>query len=127
VTDVKKQRVCIKFCFKLGRSATETSETLKILSGEQIVCRTQVFEWFSKFRISMTSAKDAEHLEHVSTSKMGESAEQVKEVLLKNRRMTLHEVANIFSISFVSVSQFREFWKGICMYFQLPPNLCRAC
>jgi len=53
-------------------------------------------------------AEDAEHLEHILTSKTGESAEQVKEVLLKNRRMTLHEVANMFGISFVSVRRILE-------------------
>jgi hypothetical protein len=79
MTDVKKQRVCIKFCFKLERGATETSEILKVVSGEQTVRRTQVFVWFSKFRSSMTSAEDAEHLGLISTSKTGEYVERVKE------------------------------------------------
>jgi hypothetical protein len=41
-----KQRVCIKFCFQLGRSATETSESLQVAYIEQTVERTQVFDWF---------------------------------------------------------------------------------
>jgi len=62
MTDGKEQHVCIKFYFKLGRSSTETSETLKVPSGEQTVGRTQVFDWFSKFRSCVTSAEDAERL-----------------------------------------------------------------
>jgi hypothetical protein len=77
---------------------------LKVPSGEQTVGKTQIFYWFSKFRSSVTSAEDAGRLECISTSKTGASVEQVKEVLLKNRGMTLYEVANVFGISFVSVS-----------------------
>ena len=102
--DSKERYVCFKFCFKLGRHTTETSETLKVPSGQQTVGKTQIFYWFSKFRSSVTSAEDAGHLERISTSKTGASVEQVKEVLLKNRGMTLYEVANVFGISFVSVS-----------------------
>jgi hypothetical protein len=104
----------LKFCFKLERRGTEISETLKVPSGEQTVWRTQVFEWFSKFRSSMTSARDAVHLEHISTSITGENAEQVKEVLLKNRWITLHEVAYIFGISFVSVTSENIGRQSVC-------------
>jgi len=101
---------------KLGRRTTETSETLKTPSGEQTVGRTQVFDWFSKFRSSAASAEDAERLEHISTSKTGKSAGQVKEVLLKNRRMTLYEVANVFGISFVSASPENFGRQSVCAY-----------
>lgn len=62
----------------------------------------------------MTSAEDAKHLEHISTSRTGESAERVKEVLLKNRRMTLYEVADVFGISFVSVSSENCGRQSVC-------------
>jgi hypothetical protein len=87
---------------------------VKVPSGEQTVVRTQVFDWFSKFRSCVTSAEDAEHLEQISTSKRRESAEQMKEVLLKNRRMTLYEVANVFNISFVSVSSENFGRQSVC-------------
>jgi hypothetical protein len=90
------------------RTTTETSETLKVTFGEQTAGRTHVFDWFSKFRSCMTSAEDAEHLELTSTSKTGESVERLKEVVLKNRRMTLYEVANVFGTSFVPVSSGME-------------------
>ena len=51
--------------------------------------RAQVFEWFSKFRNSVTSPEDAERLERISTSKTGESADRVKEVLFKNKNDTV--------------------------------------
>jgi hypothetical protein len=45
-----EQRVCIKFCVKLGKSATETLEMLREAFGEHSLSRTTVFEWHSPFK-----------------------------------------------------------------------------
>ena len=47
---MKKQHVCIKFCFKLGLSAVETFEMLEVACVEQTMGRTQLFDPFSKFK-----------------------------------------------------------------------------
>jgi hypothetical protein len=39
-----KQRVCIKFCVRLGKSTTETLEMLHEAFGEHFLSRTAVFE-----------------------------------------------------------------------------------
>jgi hypothetical protein len=41
----KEQRVRIKFCANLGKSATETIETIQQGFGDQSLSRTQVFQW----------------------------------------------------------------------------------
>ena len=46
-----EQRVNIKFLItKLGKSATETYNLLPEVCGDQCLSRTQVFEWFKKFK-----------------------------------------------------------------------------
>jgi hypothetical protein len=45
-----KQHVCITFCVKLRKSATETIEMLREAFGEHSLCRTAVFEWHSWFK-----------------------------------------------------------------------------
>jgi len=41
-----EQRICIKFCFKIGKPATETYQLLQQAFGEDVMVRTQVFDWF---------------------------------------------------------------------------------
>jgi hypothetical protein len=45
-----EQRMCIKFCVKLGKSATETLEMLHEAFGEHSLSWTTVFEWHSCFK-----------------------------------------------------------------------------
>jgi len=47
--DFREQGACIKFCFKLGKTATEFYEMLKTAFGEQAMGRSQTFQWFSRF------------------------------------------------------------------------------
>ena len=45
-----KQRISIKFCFKIGKTATETYQLLQQAYGEDAMGRTQVFGWFCRFK-----------------------------------------------------------------------------
>ena len=50
MVDFREQRVFIKFCFKLGKTATECCEMLKTAFGEQAMGRSPTFQWFSRLR-----------------------------------------------------------------------------
>ena len=53
-----EQRICIKFCFKIGKTATEPYQLLQQAYGEDAMGRTQVLDWFRRFkegRISVES------------------------------------------------------------------------
>jgi hypothetical protein len=50
--DKIEQRVCIKFCVKLGKSATETLEMLHEAFGEHSLSQIVVLEWHSRFKAS---------------------------------------------------------------------------
>jgi hypothetical protein len=45
-----EQRVCIKFCMKLGKYAIETHEILCKAFEEHSLSRRAVFEWHSCFK-----------------------------------------------------------------------------
>jgi hypothetical protein len=60
-TDGKiEQCICIKFCVKLGKSATETLEMLHEDFGKHSLSRTVVLEWYSGFKAGRMSVEDDE-------------------------------------------------------------------
>jgi hypothetical protein len=50
MVDVKEQRICIKFCFKLNKTAAETHRMLKEAFSEQALSQAGTFEWFTRFK-----------------------------------------------------------------------------
>jgi hypothetical protein len=53
-----EQRVCIKFCVKLGKSANETLEMLYEFFGEHSLSWTAVFEWHGCFKAGRVPVED---------------------------------------------------------------------
>jgi hypothetical protein len=47
---LKEQHVCIKFCQKLGKTATEMYEMLQQAFGEAVLSRSKTFECYPKFK-----------------------------------------------------------------------------
>jgi hypothetical protein len=70
-----EQRVCIKFCVKVGKSVTETLEMLLEAFGEHSLSRTVVFEWHSHFKAGPVSVEDDERSGQPGTSKTTENVE----------------------------------------------------
>jgi len=52
-----EQRICIKFCFKIGKTTTETYQLLQQAYGEDAMGRTQVFDWFCRFKEDISKTK----------------------------------------------------------------------
>jgi hypothetical protein len=45
MADLKEQCIFVKFCFKRGKTASETNEMLKTAFGHSAMGRTRTFEW----------------------------------------------------------------------------------
>ena len=61
MADFREQRACIKFCLKLGKTATECYEMLKTAFGEQAMGLPKHFSGFpglrqAELRLMMTNA-----------------------------------------------------------------------
>ena len=76
-----EQHVNVKFCMKLGKSATETYDLLKKVYGDECLSRTQVFEWFKRFKEGREEVGDDQRPSHPSTSKIDASIEKVGEIV----------------------------------------------
>jgi len=45
-----EEQLAIKFCFKAGKSATETLQMVNAAYGDQALTRLNVFRWYGRFR-----------------------------------------------------------------------------
>ena len=58
--DTLEERYAIKFCFKLGKNATETYGMLQTAFGPSCMNRAWVFEWHKRFKEDTESVRDDE-------------------------------------------------------------------
>ena len=58
--DTLEERYAIKFCFKLGKNATEKCEMLQTDFGPTCMNRASVFEWHKIFKKGRESVRDDE-------------------------------------------------------------------
>ena len=58
--DTLEERYAIKFCFKLGKNATETCGMLHTAFRPSCVNRVSVFEWHKRFKKGRESVRDDE-------------------------------------------------------------------
>ena len=63
-----EQRYAIKFCVKLGKTATETREMLVTAYSNEALRRTQVFEWDRRFNEGQDSVEDDERQGRTKTA-----------------------------------------------------------
>jgi len=64
-----EHRFNVKFCMKLGISATETYDLLKKAYDDECLYCTQVFEWFKRFKEGREEIGDDQRPGRSSTSK----------------------------------------------------------
>jgi len=99
MADFREQRACIKFCFKLGKTATECYEMLMTAFGEQAMGRSETYEWFSRFKAGRTSTDDDERSGRPVSSLTPEMIDRVRHVIREDRRRTVDEVSMLVGIS----------------------------
>jgi len=99
MADLREHRACIKFCSKLGKTATECYEMLKTAFGEQAMGHSQTFQWFSRFKAGRTSIDDDERSGRPVSSSTPEMIERVRQIIREDRRSTIDEVSMLVGIS----------------------------
>jgi len=99
MADVKEQTICIKLRFKLNKTAAETHRMLKEPFAEQALSQARTFEWFKGFRDGRESVEDRKHSGRLSTCTTAEMIAKVCEVILEDRRQTIHNICNRVGLS----------------------------
>ena len=71
-----EQRICINFCLKLGKTATETHQMLQQAFQNEALSRSKTLEWFSRYKAG-TSFFDNERSGHPLSARNPENIELV--------------------------------------------------
>jgi transposase len=98
MSSLNEQRVCVKFCFKLGQTFTEASEMLQKVFGDETMSRTTTYQWYRRFEDGRTSIEGDPRSGRPSSTD-DDSIEQVRAVIRSDRRLTVQEVAYECGIS----------------------------
>ena len=100
-----EQSVNVKFCVKLGKSATETYDLLKKVYGDECLSRTQVFEWFKSFKGGREEIGGVQRPRRPSTSKTDANIKKVGEIFGQNRRLNIRAVSKLINFDKETVRQ----------------------
>jgi len=98
MSDRTEQRICLRFCFRLVKTATEAHEMLQKAFKKEALSRTQVFECFARFKRGEMSVEDHPHFGRLSTSRTDENVEKIREQINEDRRYTIDEISEATGI-----------------------------
>ena len=87
--DTLKERYAIKFCFKLGKNATETYGMLQTAFQPSCMNRASVFEWHKTFKEGRESVRDDERCGRSKEVRTPELIGQIKNFMDKDRRVSI--------------------------------------
>jgi len=108
MVEVDEQRVCIKFCVRLGKTGSEAFEMLKQAFGDSCMSRSRTFEWFGCFKNGRTSTANDDRSGRPSTTPS--KVEQVRAALNQDRHRTIHDLCAEVGMELVMdlVSEFSQ-------------------
>jgi len=87
----QEQRICIKFCQKIGKTATETVDLIKLAFGMNSLSQSRVFEWFARFRDGRGTTEDDLHTGRPIASRTAERVEEISNLIIKDRRISVNK------------------------------------
>jgi len=102
MVEVDKQRVCIKFCVRLGKTGSETFEMLKQGFGDSCMSHSRTFEWFGRFKNGKTLTANDDQSGQPSTAT---TPSKVEQAVNQDRRRTIHDLCAEVGIGYGSCQQ----------------------
>ena len=85
--------------FLIGKTATEKYQLLQQAYDEDAMGRTQVFDWFRRFKECRTSVESDPRSGRQSTSRNEEMIAEARTIVRNNRRLTVRDIADGCGIS----------------------------
>ena len=98
-----EQRPNIKFCFKIGKTFTETFELMKKVYSDDCLSRARVHEWFTRFRDGREDINDDEQTGRPKSVITENSIEIVREFIKNEPKSSLKFMESELNISKTSI------------------------
>ena len=98
-----EQRANIKFCFKLGKTFSETHQMMKEVYGDDCLSRSRIHEWFKRFQEGREALEDVERSGRPRNVVNEENAEIVREFIRKEPKSSLIYTKSELEISALSI------------------------
>ena len=118
--DTLEDRYAIKFCYKLGKNATETYGMLQIAFGLSCMNQASVFEWHKIFKEGKETVRDDERCGRSKEVNTPELIGQIKNFMDKDCRVSIETISAQFDVSMGTVHtvihEELKMWK-ICVKF----------
>ena len=97
--DTLEERYAIKFCFKLGKTATETYGMLQTVYGPSCMNRSSVFQWHKRFKEGRESVMDDERCGRSREVRTLEMIGQINDFMNWDRRVSIETLSTHFNVS----------------------------
>ena len=91
--DSLEEQYAIKFCFKLGKNATETYGILQTAFGASCMNRASVFEWHNRFKEGRESGRDDERCGNSKEIRTPELIGQIKNFMDKDCCVSIETIS----------------------------------
>ena len=102
MTDFAEQHAALKFCFLLGKNAAEAIDLLSVAYKEHSLKKSQVYEWFSRFKKGDLSLERRPGSGPPVTARTDENIEKIRVLVYEDRRRTFDELAEMTGLSWSS-------------------------
>jgi len=115
-----EQQLAIKFCFKAGKSATETLQMVNAVYGDQALSWSNVFRWYVRFRDGWEDIEDNPRIGWPAECCNDNNVKKISQLLFQNRQLSLRMLADEVNIGKYTVRKIvvEDFWKWkICSRF----------
>ena len=98
MTEKQDQRICIKFCFQLGKTSSETIRIMQKAFGNKCMRKTRIKEWYNRFKGGRTFVDSDSHSGRPPMTKTLDNIERVRLAIEGDRRLTVRELENDLGI-----------------------------
>ena len=97
--DSQQFRVLIYHCFLMKKNTVQAQQWLEKCCGDSAPSKTTICRWYAEFKRGRTDTEDAERTSRPNEVVTPETIKKVHQIVFKNRKLKLREIADTFKIS----------------------------